>query len=149
MFTVEVADVFFEACQDTDVVYTETRTAVTKFKIFGDGSLEKLTAAVRSPSITVAYHAAILLGELGIYRSEELGREGRKQIADELARFLEDPLSNRIVYDFTESADGKLIGPLYDVIYETLVRVVAGSDALATFEPEPEEKVPDYAKLLF
>jgi hypothetical protein len=149
MFTVEVADAFFEACQDTDVVYSETRTAVTKFKIFGDGSLEKLTAAVRSPSITVAYHAAILLGELGIYRSEELGREGRKQIADELARFLEDPLSNRIVYDFTESAGGKRIGPLYDVVYETLVRVVAGSDALATLEPEPEEKVPDYAKLLF
>jgi len=148
-FTVEVADAFFEACQDVSDVYSETRTAVTKFKIFGDGSLEKLTAAVRSPSITVASHAAILLGELGIYRSEELGREGRKQIADELARFLEDPLSNRIVYDFTENAGGKRISPLYDVIYETLVRVVAGSDALATLEPEPEEKVPDYAKLLF
>lgn len=149
MFTVEVADAFFEACQDTDVVYSETRTAVTKFKVFGDGSLEKLTAAVRSPSITVAYHAAILLGELGIYRSEELGREGRKQIADELAHFLDDPLSNRIVYDFTESSDGKRIGPLYDVVYETLVRVVAGSDALANLEPEPEEKAPDYARLLF
>jgi len=149
MFTVEVADVFFETCQDVSDVYSETRTAVTKFKVFGDGSLDKLTAAVRSPSITVAYHAAILLGELSIYRSEELGREGRKQIADELARFLEDPLSNRIVYDFSESSDGKRIGPLYDVVYETLVRVVAGSDALANLEPEHEEKAPDYARLLF
>lgn len=131
-FTTEVADVFFEACQDVSDVYRETRKAVTKFKVFGPGSLEKLTVAVKSPSITVAYHAAILLGELGISRSEELGREGRKAIADELVRILEELLSERIIYDFSKDTDGERIGPLYDVIYEALVRVVAGPDAPTT-----------------
>jgi hypothetical protein len=127
--TDQVADVFFAACQDVGEVYRETRTAVSKFKAFGSGSLERLTAAIRNPNITVAYHAALLLGELGVSRSEELGRQGRKRVADELVRLLGEPLSERIVYDFTKDSDGERVGPLYDVIYEALLRVVAGPDA--------------------
>ena len=127
--TAQVADVFFAACQDVGQVYRETRTAVNKFKVFGAGSLERLTAAVRSPSITVAYHDALLLGELGVSRSEDLGREGRQRVADELVQLLCDPLSERIVYDFSKGDDGICVGPLYDVIYEALMRVVAGPDA--------------------
>ena len=126
-----VAEVFFDACKDLDDVYRETRTAVAKFKFFGPGSLEKLTAAIRDPSITVAYHAALLLGELGISRSEDLGPGGRKRVADELAKLLNDPISERIVYDFSEGKD-KESGPLYDVIYNALVRVVAGPDSPET-----------------
>jgi hypothetical protein len=127
--TDHVADVFFVACQDVSTVYRETRTAVSKFKAFGPGSLERLTTAIRSPSITVAYHAALLLGELGVTRSEELGREGRERVADELVQLLDDPSSERIVYDFSKSSEGDRVGPLYDVIYEALMRVVAGPDA--------------------
>ncbi|MCI0397639.1 MAG: metallophosphoesterase [Chloroflexi bacterium] len=133
--TDQVADVFFAACQDVGDVYRETRKAVSKFKVFGPGSLERLTAAISNPSITVAYHAALLLGELGFSRSEELGRAGRKRVADELVQLLDDPLAERIVYDFRKSSDGERVGPLHDVIYEALVRVVAGPDAPAT----PEE----------
>ena len=130
--THQVADVFFAACQDVGTVYRETRTAVTRFKAFGTGSLEWLTAAIRSPSITVAYHAALLLGELGLSRSEDLGREGRQRVADELVQLLDDPLAERIVYDFSKDSDGTRVGPLYDVVYEALVRVVAGPDAPAS-----------------
>lgn len=128
-YTAEVSDVFFEACKDVSDVYRETRTAVTKFKKFVPGSLEKLTTAVKNPSVTIGYHAALLLGELGLSRSEELGRNGRKIIADALIRILEDPTSERAVYDFSEGSAGKEVGPLYDVIYDTLVRVVSGPDA--------------------
>ncbi|MCB0187107.1 MAG: hypothetical protein KDE31_22725, partial [Caldilineaceae bacterium] len=127
--TSKVADVFFAACQDVGEVYRETRTAVNRFKVFAPGSLERVTDAIRSPSITVAYHAALLLDELGVSRSEDLGREGRKRVADELVRLLESPLAERVVYDFGEDSDGRRIGPLYDVIYEALTRVVAGPDA--------------------
>jgi len=138
--TDQVAEVFFTACQDVSTVYSETRTAVSKFKVFGPGSLERLTAAVSSPSITVAYHAALLLGELGVSRSEELGRQGRKRVADELVQLLGEPLSERIVYDFTKGSDGERVGPLYDVIYEALVRVVAGPDAPVTPESTPSSE---------
>lgn len=127
--TYQVATVFFAACQDVGIVYRSTRTAVSKFKVFGSGSLEQLTNSIRSPSLTVAYHAALLLGELGVSRSEDLGRDGRKRVADELVQLLDDPLSERIVYDFIKGSDGKRVGPLYDVIYEALMRVVAGPDA--------------------
>jgi HEAT repeat protein/predicted phosphodiesterase len=127
--TKHVADVFFAACQDVSGVYNETRTAVTKFKVFDAGSLERLTEAIKEPSITVAYHAALLLGELGLSRSEDLGHEGRKRVADELVALLDAPLAERIVYDFTTSVNGNRVGPLYDVVYEALVRVVAGPDA--------------------
>jgi hypothetical protein len=130
--TSQVADIFFAACQDVGEVYRETRAAVNKFKVFGPGSLERLTAAISSPSITVAYHAALLLGELGVSRSEALGREGRKRVADELVRLLESPLSERIVFDFGADGSSKRVGPLYDVIYEALMRVVAGPDAPTT-----------------
>ncbi len=125
----QVADVFFAACKDFPVVYKETRAAVDKFKVFGSGSLERLTAAVHSPSITVAYHAALLLGELGVSRSEDLGRVGRQRVADELVQLLDDPLSERIIFDFSQGSTGKRIGPLYDVVYEALLKVVAGPDA--------------------
>jgi Calcineurin-like phosphoesterase len=125
----QVADVFFAACQDVGTVYRETRTAVTKFKAFDIGSLERLTAAIRSPSITVAYHAALLLGELGVSRSEDLGREGRHRVADELVQLLDDPIADRIVYDFSKGSGGERVGPMYDVVYDALVRVVAGPDA--------------------
>ncbi len=128
-FTEQVADIFFGACQDLSTVYVETRTAVTKFKVFDAGSLERLTAAVRDPSVTVAYHAALLLGELGVSRSEDLGPEGRKRVADELVQLLDAPGSARVVYDFSENINGNKVGFLYDIIYEALVRVVAGPDA--------------------
>jgi len=128
-FTERVAGVFFSACQDVGQVYRETRTAVNKFKVFVPGSLEALTGAIRSPSITVAYHAALLFAELGVSRSEDLGRAGRQRVADELVQLLDSPLAERIVYDFSKDSDGKRVGPLYDVIYEALVRVVAGPDA--------------------
>jgi hypothetical protein len=137
----QVADVFFAACQDVDTVYNETRKAVTKFKVFGAGSLERLTTAISSPSITVAYHAALLLGELGLSRSEDLGREGRKRVADELVRLLEDPLAERIVYDFNQSRSSERVGPLYDVIYEALVRVVAGPDAPANITTQEQGSI--------
>jgi hypothetical protein len=127
--TQEVADVFFAACRDVDVVYRETSKAVTRFKVFGAGSLELLTAAIQSPSITVAQQAARLLGELGISRSEDLGPDGRRRVADELIQLLDSPTAKRIVYDFGEDMNGVQAGPLYDVVYEALVRVVAGPDA--------------------
>ena len=128
-FTDQTANIFFAACQDISTVYMETRTAVTKFKVFNAGSLERLTAAVHDPSITVAYHAALLLGELGVSRSEDLGHEGRQRVADELVQLLNVPGAERIVYDFSETINGTRIGPLHDVVYEALVRVVAGPDA--------------------
>jgi hypothetical protein len=139
----QVADVFFAACQDVGIVYRETRSAVSKFKAFGSGSLERLTAAIRNPSITVAYHAAVLLGVLGVTRSEDLGRKGRQRVADELVQLLDDPLAERIVYDFRKGGDGERVGPLYDQIYEALVRVVAGPDApVGTTAAEHAEKEP-------
>jgi hypothetical protein len=130
--TPQVADVFFSACQDVGTVYRETRTAVGRFKVFSPGSLERLTDAIGSSSITVAYHAALLLGELGVSRSEDLGREGRERVGDELVRLLESSFSERIVFDFAEDTGGKRVGPLYDLIYEALMRVVAGPDAPMT-----------------
>ncbi len=59
-------------------------------------------------------------------RSVELGAEGRKQVADELLRILESPAAQRIVYDFTTARNGKRIGPLYDILYDSLVKVIAG-----------------------
>jgi putative transposase len=103
--------------------------AVPKFKAFAAGSLERLTDTIRSPSITVAYHATLLLAELGISRSEDLGREGRKRVADEMVQLLDAPLAKRIVYDFSEDNEGSRVGPLYDIIYGALVRVVAGPDS--------------------
>jgi len=135
-FTADVANVFFAACQDVGEVYSETRRAVGKFKEFAPGSLLKLTAAVQSPSSVVAHHAAILLGALGMSRSEELGRQGRKLIADELVGILEDPIAERIVYDFRSGSAAQRVGPLYDVIYDTLVRVVDPDTSLATLESE-------------
>jgi hypothetical protein len=129
LFTAPVADAFFAACQDVGDVYAETHSAVGKFKIFGPGSLERLIEAVRSPSLTVAYHAALLLGELGLYRSEELGDDGRRRVADGLLALLDDPTTERVVYDYRINEDGEKIGALYDVIYEALTRVVAGPDA--------------------
>lgn len=146
-FTPQVADVFFAACQDVGHVYRETLTAVHKFKVFGPGSLERLTAAIRSPSITVAYHAALLLGELGVSRSEDLGADGRRRVADELVQLLESPLSERIVYDFAEDSDGKRVGPLYDVIYEALMRVVAGPDAPMSPVTEPVTEAEEQGSL--
>jgi hypothetical protein len=102
---------------------------VPKFKAFAAGSLERLTDTIRSPSITVAYHATLLLAELGISRSEDLGREGRKRVADEMVQLLDAPLAKRIVYDFSEDNEGSRVGPLYDIIYGALVRVVAGPDS--------------------
>lgn len=127
--TAQVADVLFAAGQDDTVVYKETQTAVTRFKTFGPGSLERLTAAIRSPSQVQAYHAALLLGELGVNRSEELGREGRSRVVGELVQILDDPASERIVYDFSKNSDGERVGPLYDQIFAALTRVVSGPDA--------------------
>jgi hypothetical protein len=46
------------------------------------------------------------------------------------------PASERIVYDFTGSSMGKRIGPLYDVLYDSLVRVIAGPDSTAMIKEE-------------
>lgn len=129
LFTESVAEAFFAACQDVSLVYAETHLAVGKFKIFGPGSLERLIEAAHSSSLTVAYHAVLLLGELGLYRSEELGDDGRRRVADGLLALLDDPTTERLVYDYRKNEDGEKIGALYDVIYEALTRVVAGPDA--------------------
>jgi hypothetical protein len=52
-FTIDTAAVFFEACRDIGKVYRETLTAVSKFKTFGPGSLDRLTRGLISPSLTV------------------------------------------------------------------------------------------------
>lgn len=122
---------FFEACQDIDKVFKEASRAVGKFKRFDEDSLATLTKAIEHPGVRVAYNAALLLGELGVSRSEELGVKGRKQVANELVRILNSPVGERIVYDFSDDSDGERIGPLYDVLYDSLVRVIAGPDAKA------------------
>ncbi|MCI0470914.1 MAG: hypothetical protein L0Y73_04590 [Candidatus Aminicenantes bacterium] len=83
-FNQDVARVFFEACRDIQPVYKEARRAVGKFKRFDAASLAILTAAVGHCSINVAYNAALLLAELGINHSEELGAQGRQQAAEAL-----------------------------------------------------------------
>jgi hypothetical protein len=128
-FTEVTANAFFLACQDVDAVFDESQAAVTKFKHFGPGSLELLTAAVRSPNVTVAANAARLLGQLGLARSEELGRDGRRRIADELVLMLDDPSLARRSYErrtgWPPSKEGE---PLYDLVFATLLQVVSGQD---------------------
>ncbi|HLP48438.1 MAG TPA: hypothetical protein VK469_21035, partial [Candidatus Kapabacteria bacterium] len=128
-FNKEVAQVFFEACRDIDEVYIEAHGAVGKFKRFDEESLAILTDAIGHSSVSVAYHAALLLGELGVSRSEELGAEGRRQVAEALLHLLEIPAVEQTVYDFSENPEGQRIGLLYDVLYDSLVRVIAGPDA--------------------
>lgn len=41
------------------------------------------------------------------------------------------PAAERQVYDFTGSSAGRRVGPLYDVLYDALVQVIAGPDAAA------------------
>jgi hypothetical protein len=130
--TDEVAEVIFTACQDIGDVYHETYVGVRKFKAFGPNSLEILTNAVRSTSVTIAYHAALLLGELGTSRSESLGPSGRQRVADILVKLLAEPLMDRTVFRFSKDDEIILVGPLYDVIYEALLRIVAGQDAPAS-----------------
>ncbi len=147
-FTDQVAEVFFAACQDVADVYHDSRTAVTKFKYFSyetregpaeraRAGLDRLVTAVGNTNVTVSYHAALLLGELGVFRSEELGPAGRKLVSDELVRLLDDPNSERVVYDFSKGKSGERIGPLYDAIYDALVRIVSGPDAPAPVESTP------------
>jgi hypothetical protein len=135
-FTGNAARAFFEACQDIYAVYSETRRAVGKFKYFDEESLAILTEAIEHPGIRVAHNAALLLGELGVSRSEELGAKGRQQVAEALRNILDTPAAERIVYDFTESSRGTRIGPLYDVLYDSLVRVIAGPDSAAMIKEE-------------
>jgi hypothetical protein len=125
-FTVDVANVFFQACQDVREVYEATRAAVSNFKDFRPGSLERLVQAVRHDSATVAYHATLLLGELALTRCEDLGADARQGIAQELYQVLQDPASQRVVYDFKDSTRGKPIGPLSDFLYNALWKVVSG-----------------------
>jgi hypothetical protein len=135
-FTGNVARAFFEACQDIDDVYSEAHRAVGKFKRFDEESLAILTEAIEHPGIRVAHNAALLLGELGVSRSEELGVKGRQQVAEALRHILNTPAAERIVYDFTDSSKGERIGLLYDVLYDSLVRVIAGPDSAAMIKEE-------------
>jgi len=95
-----------------------------------------LTKAIEHPGIRVAHNAALLLGELGMSRSEELGIKGRQQVAEALLNILHTPAAERIIYDFTDNEEGKRIGPLYDVLYDSLVRVIAGPDSAAVIKEE-------------
>jgi HEAT repeat protein len=90
-FSGNVARAFFMACQDIDEVYSEARRAVGKFKYFDEESLAILTKAIEHPGIRVAHNAALLLGELGVSRSEELGVKGRQQVAEALLKILDTP----------------------------------------------------------
>jgi hypothetical protein len=131
-----VARAFFNACRDIDDVYSEAHKAVGKFKYFDEESLAILTKAIEHPGIRVAHNAALLLGELGVSRSEELGAKGRQQVAEALLNILDTTAAERIVYDFTESSRGTRIGPLYNVLYDSLVRVIAGPDSAAMIKEE-------------
>ena len=73
---------------------------------------------------------------LGVSRSEELGAKGRQLVAEALLNILDTPASERIVYDFTDDEEGERIGPLYDVLYDSLVRVIAGPDSAAMIKEE-------------
>ena len=135
-FTPEVATAFFEACRDVSEVYQEPKTIIRKFKNFAPGCFRKLTAELFDPAndALLAAHAATLLGELGVSRSEELGPAGRREISAELVRFLESPLAEREVVEQAQAEGGDILGiypmgPLYNSVYEALVRVVAGPDA--------------------
>ncbi|MGK7876593.1 MAG: hypothetical protein AB4426_25855 [Xenococcaceae cyanobacterium] len=108
--TPEIAKLYFDSCRDRSVVFQEAKNSVSKFKLFSKGNLSALAKGVRSRTPSVMQNAAILLGELGISRSEELGREGRKIIADELVEVLKDPISEQTIYDLTKlpfAEDGK------------------------------------------
>jgi hypothetical protein len=135
-FTGKVARAFFQACRDVDNVYSEANRAVGKFKYFDEESLAILTKAIEHPGIRIAYNAALLLGELGVSRSEELGAKGRQQVAEALLKILDTPAAERIVYDFTKNSRGTRIGLLYDVLYDSLVRVIAGPDSAAMIKEE-------------
>lgn len=135
-FTAEVATAFFDAGRDIPAVYWELRALIRKFKTFGPGSFQRLAAELFEPGndASAAAHAAILLGELGISRSEELGPSSRKEISAQLVRFLRNPLAERTIYEPVATKDGeyagfRAVGRLYDPVYEALVRVVAGPDA--------------------
>jgi hypothetical protein len=135
-FTEPVGHAFFAACRDVEDVYRESEAAVTKFKYFAPGSLEWLVEGVRcSEEVISAYRAAILLGELGLRRSEELGHEGRKLVADQLLLLLMDPSVERGVYlsDYVSDAVNSVeMLHLYDVVFETMLRVVSGPDTPTT-----------------
>ncbi|UCH94985.1 MAG: hypothetical protein JSV88_32680 [Candidatus Aminicenantes bacterium] len=116
-----------------------------KFKHFDEESLAILTKAIEHPGIRVAHNAALLLGELGVSRSEELGVKGRQQVAEALLHILDTPVVDRIVYDLKGSSfdfigsffgKGRRIGPLYDVLYDSLVRMIAGPDAATMIKEE-------------
>jgi NACHT domain/HEAT repeats len=133
-FTPEVAAAFLGACQDADPVYRDSKSVIGKFNDFAAGSFEKLTEALFDPDddASVAYRAAALLGLVGTGRSVELGSGGRSQIGAELARFLADPLADRIAVEPVENEGLRrlhLLGPVYDAAYEALIKVVAGPDA--------------------
>ena len=137
-FTPKVATAFFEACRDVANVHQEPKAIIRKFKRFIPGSFRTLTTELFNPANDAlsAAHAATLLGELGVSRSEELGPLRRQEISAELVRFLQTPLAERTVVELAETDDGTAfthaVGPLYDSVYEALVRVVAGPDAPAS-----------------
>ena len=100
-FTPDVAAAFFEACKDASPVYHGSKAVIRKFNDFAPGSFEKLTQALFDPAhdASVSFRAATLLGALGVGRSDELGSSGRSQIGNELARFLANPLADRIAVE--------------------------------------------------
>jgi hypothetical protein len=146
-FTPEVAGAFFEACQDVSAVYRDSKAVISKFNDFAPGSFEKLTQTLFDPGndAAVAYRAAALLGVLGTGRSVELGSAGRSQIGRELARFLADPLADRIAVEEVEDQGLRrlqVLGPVYDAAYDALIRVVAGPDAPDFQAADPAEFIP-------
>lgn len=132
-FTPDVATAFFEACRDVSDVYQEPKSIIAKFKRFTSGSFEKLTSAMfdQDSDASSSYHAATLLGELGVNRSDELGSSRRRLIGTELVRMLNSSLTNRTVSELYTSGESEYIrvaAPLYAGVYEALVRVVTGPD---------------------
>jgi hypothetical protein len=74
------------------------RESVGKFKRFDEESLAILTNTIGHSSVSVAYHAALLLGELGVSRSAELGAKGRHQLTTALLPLPDTPAAERPVY---------------------------------------------------
>lgn len=142
LFSRSVADAFFDACKDVGEVYKETKNAVRKFKKFDAASLDVLSSATLDASVTIAYNAAILLGELGINRSDELGQSGRKKISDQLYETLENVKSERIVYELSNYHAHQKIEPFYETLFTSISQVTSGEQLPKILAESENEEAP-------
>ena len=119
-FTREVAAMMF-AVVDSPLYAEGARRAARKMRHFAHGSLDTITAELRSPHVGNSYCATQLLGELG--GSVEMSSAERTLAGDHLAAFLHDPLAHRDIYLFADDGIGitSLRGKLSDATLDALV----------------------------